>query len=392
MKNITGKLPDEHDRLIFALELLNHPERMADWQVQCWMQDPINKALIEELRVYVEVGFYATNYETPDVTIACRSFLASMHRKESRAKVWRALIAASVVLLVGSVSFLYKMQISDSTSNVILTTMDSITSGTNRATLQTDAGTTIVLGDQELKNIEVSGGVVLDYDTLQGIHYKIDEEAPIAYHLLTTPQGGEYTMTLSDGTKVWLNSGSQLRYPTQFSPKVRNVELKGEAYFQVNHVDSIPFVVKVDSIETRVYGTEFNIRAYNIRSVDITLVKGAVSVAIPTLKEIALKPGENAHFSENNPPLVEKVNTHHFTAWHEGYFYFENKSLEVIMNDLERWYDVETIYIGDTVRDLHFELWIERDSNLQDIVTLLTQTNKIDINIQGRRLIISQQY
>ena len=217
----------------------------------------------------------------------------------------------------------------------------------------------------------------MEYDSLSGINYNLAEGGVVRYHTLRVPKGAEYKLTLNDGTVVWLNSESELRYPTSFVGEKREVFLTGEGYFSVAHDEKQPFIVVSSDIYTKVYGTEFNVRSYGDEEVHVTLVQGRVSVKkTEGGSEYTLNPGENARFVESVPEIT-KVNVNRYIAWKDGYFYYENESMESIMDDLKRWYDFDVVYVGNRVKDYRFELWVSRDSEISVITDLLMKTNRV---------------
>src|SRR5690606_18957184 len=158
---------------------------------------------------------------------------------------------------------------------------------------------------------------------------------------LTTPRGGQYQTTLSDGTKVWLNAGSSLRYPLHFPTDKRVVTLEGEAFFEVSHDTKRPFTVRVADTEIEVLGTQFNVNSY--RNVTTTLVAGSVKIANDTGQQL-LKPGQEARVEEHI--TVHAADIDKVTAWKNGYFHFKDDNMMEIMDQLARWYDVDVTYSG----------------------------------------------
>lgn len=237
---------------------------------------------------------------------------------------------------------------------------------------------------------EVGEGVRVEYDSLSGINYNLAEGGVVRYHTLRVPKGAEYKLTLNDGTVVWLNSESELRYPTSFVGEKREVFLTGEGYFSVAYDEKQPFIVVSSDIYTKVYGTEFNVRSYGDEEVHVTLVQGRVSVKkTEGGSEYTLNPGENARFVESVPEIT-KVNVNRYIAWKDGYFYYENESMESIMDDLKRWYDFDVVYVGNRVKDYRFELWVSRDSEISVITDLLMKTNRVGIKVNGKTLVVSE--
>ena len=267
---------------------------------------------------------------------------------------------------------------------------EHIAPGRNQAVLITESGEELVLGASGSESRELGEGVSVEYDSLRGINYKLTERAVVSYHTLRVPKGAEYKLTLNDGTIVWLNSESELRYPTSFAGESREGFLKGEGYFSVAHDEQHPFIVVSSDIYTKVYGTEFNVRSYGEGDVHVTLVQGRVSVKkTEDGSEYTLNPGENARFTESVPEIT-KVNVNRYIAWKDGYFYYENESLESIMDDLKRWYGFDVVYVGNKARDYRFELWASRDSEISVITDLLMKTNRVGIKVNGKTLVVSE--
>lgn len=381
----------KNDQLKFALDILNHPELLQEEYVREWLNHEENKKLYEECRVYLEAGLRLEIGDSLDVEGEYERFANKM-RRPVRVLLRRLSVAAAAVILVVSATWLMtRFEGSRKEMVEMAENQPTIVPGKNQAVLITGSGQQIVLGANSGEKIMVEKDVQVIDDSLNGLSYDVPESrAEVHYHVLQVPKGGEFKVVLCDGTTVWLNSESELRFPTGFADDVRKVELKGEGYFSVTHDDKKPFVVVASGIETRVYGTEFNVRSYSGADVDVTLVEGKVSVKQEAgEREFALIPGQNACFANGGVPEITKVNVHKYIAWKEGYFYYENEQLETIMNDLKRWYDFDVVYVGDAVKNLKFELWSSRDSNIDTIVNLLVKTNKVSVNMEGRTLIVS---
>lgn len=382
---------EKNDQLKFALDILNHPELLREGYVREWLNHEENKKLYEECRVYLEAGLRLEIGDSLDVEGEYERFADKM-RRPVRVLFRRLSVAAAIVILVVSITWLMtnfrgpREEMIEMAKN-----QPTIVPGKNQAVLITGSGQQIVLGANSGEKIMVEKDVQVIDDSLNGLSYDVPEgRTEVHYHVLQVPKGGEFKVVLCDGTTVWLNSESELRFPTGFADDVRKVELKGEGYFSVTHDDKKPFVVVASGIETRVYGTEFNVRSYPGADVDVTLVEGKVSVKQEAEeREFALVPGQNACFANGGVPEITKVDIHKYVAWKEGYFYYENEQLETIMNDLKRWYDFDVVYVGDAVKNLKFELWSSRDSDIDTIVNLLVKTNKVRVNMEGRTLIVS---
>ncbi len=229
------------------------------------------------------------------------------------------------------------------------------------------------------------------------LHYLINRQADgskVVYNTLITPRGGEYQLVLADGTKVWLNAASSLRYPTTFSGEKREVYLTGEAYFEVAPLTPKgelrkPFVVKTKKGEIKVLGTKFNVSAYEEDGKDITtLAAGAVRVTSQDKKGgVRLRPGYEAVIKGNSDNIkVDKANIKTALAWKNGQFIFENEELGNIMRTLSRWYDVKVVYEEGVDSLLHFTGRIRKYENITDILEKLEKTHKIGFDVAGREV------
>jgi len=386
------KADERNDQLKFALDILNHPELLREEYVREWLTHGENKRVYEECRLYLEAGLRKEVGERLDVTAEYERFNRKfMHRPERG--IWRWAAAAAVVAIVAVSAWRLAMNSSMGLKEVMPmanVSFGQVVPGKNEAVLVTESGKTVVLGRNNMSDVEIEAGVVVRDDSVKGVNYSLVENTAVHYHTLRVPKGAEFKIVLRDGTEVWLNSESELRFPTVFTGSEREVELKGEGYFSVTRDDKLPFVVVAAGVRTKVYGTEFNVRSYDVNDVNVTLVKGRVGVQRDeATREYTLIPGENARF-EGDCPEITRVNVHRFTAWKEGYFYYENERVETIMDDLKRWYDFDVVYVGNPVRDLRFELWASRDSDIETIMELLMKTNKVCVKLEGRTLIVSE--
>lgn len=382
----------DHDRIEFAIYILTHPEESGSPAVLQWLAQADNRKLLEQLRFFLEAGLRLEKDIVPDVERRLEKFMRTRKIRMRRKLLRTISIAASVVLFIGGIVFwqFIESRGMEKAPETVVTAESTIVPGKKQAVLITESGKQIYLGDGEQQQVNVGDGIRVDYDSVAGIRYEtVGEEIP-ACHTLKVPVGGEYQLTLSDGTTVWLNSGSELKYPVRFGEKIREVELKGEAYFEVSKDKTKPFIVLAGGVSTRVYGTEFNIRSYGEEEVNVTLVKGSISVKNESLKqEHMLEPGENACLAGNDF-RVEKVNVRKYTAWKEGYFYYENECLDQILKDLKRWYDFDVVYTDNKLGSLRFEFWSTRHESIETVVRTLTRTNRIDVKMDGMTLIVSE--
>lgn len=209
---------------------------------------------------------------------------------------------------------------------------------------------------------------------------------------MKTPRGGEYTVVLSDGTKVYLNAASELKYPVQFDSKKRQVHLSGEAYFEVTRDTNRPFYVVTDAVRVKVYGTEFNVNTYGIGGTQTTLVSGKVGIrGKSSEREYMMEPSQLAEFDVNGEfKGIRNVNAGTYTAWKEGFFVFENEGLEDILNRLARWYDVDVFYGSEKVKGYHFTGHMEKYEDVEIILNAISKMVGVHFTIKDRTIVITE--
>lgn len=306
---------------------------------------------------------------------------------------WQRYVAAAAALIILAVgAYYYQHQPTRETIHGPHLTAD-VHPGSNRATLTLADGRTVNLSETQ------AGIVVGDEITYQDGSEVLDrgeeDHSTLATYLtLSTPKGGTYQLTLPDGTKVWLNAASTLKYPSRFNGKERIVELEGEAYFDVMHIrktadsPSVPFRIMSKGQQVEVLGTQFNISAYaDENSAKITLVKGSVRV-VPTAdhQPVIIKPGEQATVRSSGIH-VASVDTNQYIAWKEGRFHFRRTPLEDVMRQVSRWYDVEVVYQRGIPKE-SFTGKVSRSASLMELLHIL-QLSAIDVKLEGDRLIVN---
>lgn len=213
------------------------------------------------------------------------------------------------------------------------------------------------------------------------------------YNELVVPHGGEFVLTLSDGTLVCLNAGSKLRFPVRFNGDTRHVELEGEGYFQVVRNEKMPFVVRASGMDVAVLGTEFNISNYPENAeVQATLIKGAVKVInLKDENSFVLKPGEQAVLDKQNGKMtVAEVDVSYAIAWKEGCLRFRDRPLKEIMDFIARWYDVDVVYEDEEVKDYLFGCNFDRHETIEPLLGFFERTGTVHFRIKGRKIVVSK--
>lgn len=223
------------------------------------------------------------------------------------------------------------------------------------------------------------------------IYKQVGDVAPVeeVYNTISIPRGGEYKLVLADGTTVWLNSDSDIRFPVTFSGDKRQVELRGEAYFEVAKNVEKPFIVKINDYDIRVTGTQFNVRNYPGERVTTTLVEG--SVQLERGKDVQkMYPGQQALLVDGQL-VMKEVDVTDVIGWREGTFSFKEVRLEDIINELVRWYDFDVYYQNVEVKNYHFTAWFRRNVSIEEVIEVLEKTKKIKMKLDGKTLIVQKK-
>ncbi len=264
-----------------------------------------------------------------------------------------------------------------------------VPAGKQGARLTLGNGKTVDISPGQHFELAEKDGTVIRQDS-SGVHYNRDHVAvdSTVSNRMETLTGMEYSLLLSDGTRVYLNAESSLSYPTAFLGKQRKVELNGEAFFQVAKDSEHPFVVKMPGVELTVTGTTFNVRSYaDEQQIVATLVEGAVSV---NGRKIA--PGEQAIYSKENKELVVRaVDVDQYIAWQQGKFVFRNERLEDLLMTLSRWYGIEYHFLDNEARGIRIGASFGRYDNMGPIMEMLKQTELVDVLQTNRSVYISSR-
>jgi transmembrane sensor len=265
-----------------------------------------------------------------------------------------------------------------------------IVPGSNKATLTLANGSTIDLNGIQNGVIAVQGEIKIYKNDSGQLSYskpreEIQEEA---FNSLMTPRGGQFRLLLPDGTHIWLNAQSSIRYPVDFSKKERIVELKGEGYFEVAKDAMHPFHVKVGTADIVVLGTHFNINAYNDeKEIKTTLVEGSVKIIIQQ-NSMLLRPGEQLQWStEGRMEKLINVDTSDITGWRDGIFSFHHEEILEVMKQVARWYDVDYKY--NLPVQSHFNATFERNVPVSQLLKLLEETGGVHFIIKDRTIIVN---
>ncbi|MGE7775778.1 FecR family protein [Chitinophaga sp. NPDC101104] len=303
-------------------------------------------------------------------------------RRKTRIFTWAA-VAAGLLMLLG-IGFLLKTQRNGQPGAE--TARTQISPGKDRATLVLDDGREIDLERAGNDTIGVQQGLMAQVNG-NALHYDTTAAEPPTINTIRTPRGGQFRVVLPDGSRVWLNAASSIRFPTVFNAGERRVEVEGEVYFEVAKRPQQPFIVKADGMDVRVTGTHFNVMAYSDESsIETTLLEGGVKV-FGGGSEATLVPGLQAVMNrQENDIKVRKADTDRVIAWKEGRFEFRG-NIRGIMRQIARWYDVDIIYKGNT-DGKNFGGAISRTEKIEDVLKMLELTGSIQFEINNNTVTV----
>lgn len=297
--------------------------------------------------------------------------------KRSGYRSWLAVAAVLLVMLTAGLIFFNSGHLPNSVKTNTANHKPDILPGGNKAILTLPNGKQIVL--------KAANGILLYKTSSLAGNFNTGEEL---FNTISTPRGGQYQVVLPDGTHVWLNAASSLKFPASFKGKKRLVTLSGEAYFEVAKNKKMPFVVHAENQEVEVLGTHFNINSYTDElATKTTLLEGSVKVIAQGNQKV-LTPGEQAQINRNTKAIkVMQVSIEDAIAWKNGYFVFNDEKLESIMHRVSRWYDIDYEFKGQQ-GDLSFLGIVERSKNISSLLKVLESTGNVHFKIEGRKIIV----
>lgn len=320
--------------------------------------------------------------------------------------LWRSIAAAVAVFVMAGVFYfdLFNVDKPEQAGIKAAAGKQVLTPGGNKASLKLADGSTIILSTASNGVLAMQGNTAVKKTKDGQLVYTAGKPGKLLNNTLnntiTTPKGGQYQLTLPDGTKVWLNAGSSLTFPTVFASGERNVELKGEAYFEVAKVYvtaaggpvRMPFYVKTGASQVEVLGTHFNVMAYpDSRNQETTLLEGSVLVKYGSYAQ-KIVPGQQVSIANNSLRTIQvkNVNTELVMAWKEGLFLFDNTNIEDAMLQIERWYNAEVVYEGSKP-DVEFTGILPRSSDVSKVLNLLESAQGVKFTISGNKIIVKKK-
>ena len=304
-------------------------------------------------------------------------------RRNRRLIAWTSSVAAAIIL---AFVLVYKGEQNIEPVKEQVAAQHIIPPGNKTAMLKLADGRMVPIGSESLE-IEETGGSVLKYEEGYLSYSSEVATSEELYNELEVPVGGECHVCLDDGTEIWLNADSKLKYPVRFNGDTRHVELYGEAYFDVKK-DSRPFVVKTETGDITVLGTSFGIRAYKGQEGYTTLVSGKVRFTSRNNEDMLLAPGEQAVVHISGVLEKRTVDVEEYVGWKDGLFVFKNRTLGAIMDIWGRWYGVEAVFQDDSLRDLEYTGSLERYDNINTFLQLLERLKDVHYDIKGHTVIL----
>ena len=295
-------------------------------------------------------------------------------------------IAVVLVIIIGIATSYYTQQSVDSQTTP---SISSLSPGKAQAILILSNGDEVNLNNEILlkeKNTAIvntpSGEIIYINDS------KATATEAEQYNIIKVPRYGEYSVTLSDGTRIKLNAESELRYPIAFSGEQREVYLMGEAYMEVAK-NQQPFILHTYNTQIKVYGTSFDVNSYNPNDIRIVLVEGKIGIHHSETEEVILHPNQLARITEKEGVIVKKdINVNYYIAWQEGYFAFEEDRLEDIMTTLSRWYQMDVIFENSQAKEIRFTASMRKEENINKLLNQFELTRTVSFNIIENQIFI----
>lgn len=366
-------------------------DKSEEWKLRAWMDEAgENKQLfmegvkmVREYQMVVRSGKDASN---------SLKHIREKIKARKRRQLWIQITAVASVVILFALSFVFFYTPKSEEMSPVLA---KVHAGGTKATLIVADGIQVDLTQDNLQEVIGQYGATVLKDKKNELRYdnvEVNEgieEKPV-FHTISAPVGGEYHFTLADGTMVWLNSSSKLTFPTRFTGTNREVIVEGEVYFEVQHDENKPFIVRVNDVSVRVLGTKFCVSAYpENEGIMTTLVQGAVQVTSGD-NQVVLKPGCQAVVDQHSGAISQRaVELSLYTSWIQGIFEYENMELNDIMVQLARWYDVQFIFSAPEYKERRFTGVIRKYEDLNDVLDMIEKTTNVKFIINERNVTIT---
>ena len=380
-----------HELLLAYLQDDISEEEMI--RLQGWLEEnERHRKLLDELRdkevLRQEIGAYAS-FDTSRRWIQLKEDMDKTPRKRRLLlRVWKSVAAVFVAAVAGGLLY---WQITDSARPVEEQVLVAqIRPGETQAVLITGKGQQLLLQGLKDTCLDITGNETLKISKDGSLEYSLSALSRMPeWHTLQVPRGGEYKIVLDDGTEIWLNSASELKYPAHFVGNERRVCLVGEAYFQVARNEAAPFIVETRDMDVKVLGTSFNVSAYeDEENSHATLVEGRVEVDDKINGEkVTLTPGEQA-LLQGKEMVVREVNTKLYSMWRLDRFTFASEDMEGVIRKLSRWYNVNFFFSNSSMKQKRFTGSLPKYSDISQVLKMIEMTTDIKFQVKGNTIII----
>ena len=376
-KSLKGKLSESEER------------QLSGWRKVSDENERAFQRMISE--DFYTVGM--EKLETYDYRVAYGRFLQRKYQQRRKRRFLINVGRVAAVALPFIIALVLYVGLNREEEQMVRPSLASnILPGTSKAVLTLANGQMIPLGKEATDSTIITDGTQISASG-SGVTYASGVESEsVVYNKLEIPRGGEFCLTLSDGTRVWLNSETSIQYPVAFGAKERRVFVQGEAYFEVAKDANKPFTVQFMSSSVTVLGTSFNIRAYpEEKRSQTTLAEGSVRIYSPG-SSMLLKPGEQAEVSALSGEMVkQEVEVKNFTSWKDGRFVFEQQPLEDIMRTLERWYDIRVIFKDEGAKRISLSGNMKRYGDFSQVMKMLQMTGDVRFELHGNDVYITTE-
>lgn len=376
-KSLKGKLSESEERQLSGWRKVSDENERA---FQRMISEDFYTIGMEKLEMY-------------DSRVAYGRFLQKKYQQRRKRRFLINMARVAAVALPFVIALVLYVGLNREEEQMVRPSLASnILPGTSKAVLTLANGQMIPLGKEATDSTIITDGTQISASG-SGVTYASGVESEsVVYNKLEIPRGGEFCLTLSDGTRVWLNSETSIQYPVAFGAKERRVFVQGEAYFEVAKDAKKPFTVQFMSSSVTVLGTSFNIRAYpEEKRSQTTLAEGSVRIYSPG-SSMLLKPGEQAEVSALSGEMVkQEVEVKNFTSWKDGRFVFEQQPLEDIMRTLERWYDIRVIFEDEGAKRISLSGNMKRYGDFSQVMKMLQMTGDVRFELHGNDVYITTE-
>ncbi len=387
-----------NDAKLLVGKILGELNDVQEENLRQWESNSDNKELENSLLNGDEFAEWSDKTDAIDTSVEWEKFVAKMDSSTKKGKkislsIYKAVAGVAAVLVLG-VAIYFSVQTKDTDTHYQTLAEADIHPGSSQAQLILSDGKVIELEDVSIENI-AEGNVsiknqkgIVEYNS-----ESVGKALKPVMNTLRIPRGGEYQLVLPDGTKVWLNSDTELKYSVPFEGNVRKVVLSGEAYFDVMPDKNRPFIVETVDQSVEVLGTEFNVSAYNEDlNIVTTLVEGKVKVELVDENNVMQKnylvPNEQLVLDKESMGVQKNiVDTQLYTSWKDGRFVFKKEPLESFLKTLSRWYNVEAFITDESIKNIRFTGDLPRYKNMEDVLKIIEAEMSVHIDIEDNKII-----